>query len=62
MVEIVEKEVYNEEKLCRRCHRKLVDENSIKLGFGPTCYKKYLSRKKSYLFDLEVTNEIIKER
>lgn len=28
--------------LCKRCNRKITDENSIKVGMGPTCYQKYL--------------------
>ena len=40
--------------ICKRCHRKLKDEKSKELGFGKVCYKKYLKRKKSYLFDMEV--------
>ena len=31
--------------ICRRCHRKLKDAESKKLGFGKTCYKKYCKRK-----------------
>lgn len=46
-----------ENDICKRCHRKLKDDTSKKLGFGPICYKKYLQRKKTYLFDMEVTNE-----
>lgn len=44
---------------CRRCHRKLKDEKSRQLGFGKTCYEKYLKRKKAYLFEMEVVNETI---
>ena len=40
--------------ICRRCHRKLKDEKSIELGFGKTCYQKYLNRKKSFLFEMEI--------
>lgn len=25
---------------CKRCHRKLKDPESIKLGYGPVCYEK----------------------
>lgn len=45
--------------ICKRCHRKLKDEKSKELGFGKVCYKKYLSRKKVYLFEMEETNETI---
>ena len=42
-----------ENAICRRCHRKLKDEKSIELGFGQVCYKKYMAKKKVYLFDME---------
>ena len=58
MVEIVERDVFNDKDICKRCHRKLKDDKSKELGFGPVCYKKYLNRKKTYLFDMEVNNEI----
>ena len=48
-----------EKNICRRCHRKLRDQKSKELGFGKVCYKKYLSRKKVYLFEMEETNETI---
>ena len=47
--------------ICKRCHRKLKDEKSKELGFGKVCYKKYLKRKKSYLFDMEVNDEVIEK-
>lgn len=47
----------DEQDICKRCHRKLKDERSKKLGFGKVCYQKYLNKKKRYLFDVEVTNE-----
>ena len=47
-------------KYCNRCHRKLIDEKSKKLGFGKVCYKKYLAKKKTYLFEMEEIHEIIK--
>ena len=47
----------NEVVICRRCHRRLKDGESKKLGFGKTCYKKYLKRKTNYLFEVS-TNEI----
>lgn len=28
---------------CRRCGRKLKNKDSIGVGFGPVCYKKYLA-------------------
>lgn len=31
-----------EVKRCKRCNRKLKDEESKQRGFGETCYKKYL--------------------
>lgn len=27
---------------CKRCHRVLKNEQAKLIGFGPTCYKKYL--------------------
>lgn len=54
MVENIEE--FKDTKKCRRCHRKLTDEQSKKLGFGKICYKKYLSETKNYLFDIEVNN------
>lgn len=39
--------------ICKRCHRKLKDENSKKLGFGKICYEKYMKRKRSYLFEMD---------
>ena len=47
--------------ICRRCHRKLKDEESKQLGFGKICYKKYLKRKPNYLFEVN-TNEVAKQR
>ena len=44
--------------LCRRCHRKLKDEESKKLGFGKTCYKKYCKRKPTYLFEVNISEVI----
>lgn len=50
-----------DEYICRRCHRKLKDETSRKLGFGKVCYKKYIQKSTVYLFDMEgVKNESIK--
>ena len=39
--------------LCKRCHRKLKNDESIKLGFGKTCYKKQRNKSKIYLFDIK---------
>ena len=50
MVENIEE--YNK-TFCRKCHRELKDEQSKKLGFGPICYKKFMNRKKTYLFEME---------
>jgi len=27
-------------RYCRRCHRRLKSETSMRIGFGPTCAKK----------------------
>ena len=32
-------------KKCRRCGKPLKTPKSQELGFGPTCYKKYLAEK-----------------
>lgn len=29
---------------CKRCNRKLENEQSIKLGYGSTCYKKVFGK------------------
>lgn len=55
MVEIMVPDI--SKKLCNRCHRELKDSKSKELGFGPTCYKKYLKSKKVYLFDMEVNKK-----
>lgn len=47
----------NQPKLCKRCHRKLKDDNSILLGYGPTCYRKVKSHTETYLFKMEDKNE-----
>lgn len=52
------KKIDDEVIICRRCHRKLKDAESKKLGFGKTCYKKYCKRKPTYLFEV-TANEII---
>lgn len=45
----------NKMPICRRCHRKLKDELSKELGFGPVCYKKHIEKQsKNYLFELDV--------
>lgn len=58
MVEIMEN---NDKNICRRCHKKLKGEKSKELGFGPVCYKKYLNRKKQYLFEMEITDATFKK-
>lgn len=47
--------------ICKRCHRTLRDEQSIKLGYGKICYRKIKKRNAYYLFDIERKdiNEII---
>lgn len=32
--------------ICRRCGRKLKSDKSKTLGFGPTCYKKFMEESK----------------
>ena len=38
--------------LCKRCHRKLKDEISKKLGYGKICYQK-IKKHNNYLFKIE---------
>lgn len=40
-------------KYCKRCHRKLKDEQSKKLGYGKVCYKKVNLYKDIYLFEIK---------
>lgn len=39
-------------EICQRCGRKLKTEESIKNGYGPTCYKKVFRAKKGYAIPL----------
>lgn len=55
MVVIMENDI-SSNKVCNRCHRPLKTEQSKKLGFGATCYKKYLQKKKIYLFEFPYNN------
>ena len=57
MVETTVDNIIDNQAVCKRCHRKLKDKQSKELGFGKVCYQKYLRRKRSYLFEMEVTNE-----
>ena len=36
-------EIVRKNNLSRRCGRKLKNPNSIELGFGSTCYKKFIA-------------------
>lgn len=38
--------------VCKRCHRKLKDEKSKQLGFGKTCYNKYIKSTQIHLFEI----------
>ena len=62
MAEIMEKNISQDIKYCKRCNRKLTDEKSKQLGYGKVCYKKIQSVTKNYLFDLEDTNEVITKK
>ena len=57
MVENIE-----EYEVCRRCHRKLKDNKSRKIGLGPVCYKKYIEKQKTYLFEMGENNEVTIEK
>lgn len=59
MMENLEKNIHEH---CSRCHRKLKDEQSKIIGYGKICYSKVCNNKSSFLFDLEVTNEITTKR
>ena len=48
--------------ICKRCHRKLKDEKSKKLGYGITCYKKVSKRNSLFLFELEDTTCLNQEK
>ena len=39
----------HEKRYCLRCGRELKSKESRQLGFGPSCYKKYLADKKGGL-------------
>lgn len=47
-----------EVKRCKRCNRKLKDEESKQRGFGKLCYKKHLAliKNKKRLFNIEEVN------
>lgn len=36
-------EIIRKSNICRRCGRKLKNPKSIELGFGNTCYKKFMA-------------------
>lgn len=46
----------NEILRCKRCHRKLKDENSKHIGFGKVCYEKWKKLEQNYLFDIDNYN------
>ena len=46
------------DKFCRRCGRKLKDENSKKLGYGKVCYAKIKKQNCEFLFEMEKENEV----
>lgn len=41
-------------EICKRCGRKLKSQESKILGYGPSCYKKYLKENSCHLFKLEL--------
>lgn len=49
----IQMEKNEENKYCKRCHRELKNIESKELGFGKTCYHKYINRKRTYLFEIE---------
>ena len=40
---ILKPEIIGKSNICRRCGRKLKNPKSIELGFGNTCYKKFMA-------------------
>jgi len=44
-------------KYCRRCGRRLTNEDSRRLGFGAVCYRKHLKTKIKPLFNLRQKKE-----
>lgn len=43
ITDILKPEIIGKSRLCRRCRRKLKNPESIELGFGNTCYKKFMA-------------------
>ena len=41
--DILKPEIVRKSNICRRCGRKLKNPESIELGFGNTCYKKFMA-------------------
>ena len=62
MEEIMEELIIEPNLLCKRCHRKLKDDKSKTLGFGPICYNKYLKQQKTYLFEIGANNETFNDK
>lgn len=49
----MEKSIEQSSKLCRRCGRKLISEQSKAIGMGETCFKKWAAENQhKKLFDL----------
>lgn len=43
LIGMLKPEIVRKSNLCRRCGRKLKNPESIELGFGSTCYKKFMA-------------------
>ena len=43
ITDIPKPEIIGKSNICRRCGRKLKNPKSIELGFGNTCYKKFMA-------------------
>jgi len=43
MTGMLKPEIIRKNNICRRCGRKLKNPESIELGFGSTCYKKFMA-------------------
>lgn len=46
IMEIVRSYQFKKEDRCKRCGRRLKNNESQLLGYGPSCYKKYLKEQR----------------
>lgn len=43
---------------CRRCGRRLIGENSKKLGFGPSCFKQWKKENSHQILLFDITRGV----